>query len=320
MKKQLLKIGAVCFALTIGFTAVAQEDPLSATFKTTETAPTIDGEIDAIWGGVTANAIERLQPDQTVSMVDGEAPTWKAMWDADNTYILIVVPDDHCFTHEEADVASWLADKPEVYFDVNAEKVEDPAVGPSTAASGHYQFATDFSQAINGSGNGDAPTDHTVALSIDGDDANYIFEYAIPHATMSDVDGNAFAPVEDVTVIGFDITIIDLDEAGAGANEVIGRVNWSNDQNGAGESWVDMTKSGDVEYSSDVVAPDAIVKKAKEADLLVKNVYKVGEALQFKANVDSYEIYTVTGAKIDRASTGLYFVKVNNEIQKFVVK
>jgi len=171
MKKQFLKLAAFCTVLTISTSLVAQQSPLSASIGTTSTPPVIDGVSDALWGYVKSYKIERTRPDHSISMRDGAAPTWQALWDADNTYILITVPDDHCYTSTESGAPSWLADKPEIYFDINANKIEDPTLGPATSGSGHYQFASDFTEAEGGDGTGNPPDNHVVAVTIDEDDA-----------------------------------------------------------------------------------------------------------------------------------------------------
>jgi hypothetical protein len=325
MKKQLLKLGAICFALAIGGNAIAQEAIKTTTFLTTPTAPEIDGVADALWAGVEKLAIERAWPDQSISMSEG-APTVQVCWDADNTYVLVTVPDDHCFTSTESGQASWLSDKPEIYFDVNADKVEDPAVGPSTSGSGHYQFAPDFTQAEGGDGTGTAPTNHTVALTIDGDDAGYIFEYAIPHASMSDLDGAEFSPVDGL-VIGFDVTILDLDADGSGANVAIGRANWSNDMLSAGESWADMTMSGDATYSSDeiVTGVKSIASKSNFS------VYVNAGELNFSTKVTDVKVLNTIGQVVKTSTNvaglnkGVYIVTAKNTkgqavANRFVIK
>lgn len=233
MKKQLLTLGAICLALVFGGQVMAQK---TVQVAHTSSAPTIDGVADD-WDGVPVQAIDVAFQSETVSMTDG-TPTWQAVWDDENFYIVVTVPDDNYYPHTEAGVNSWQADKVELYFDVNATKIDGggPSEEDGTANDGHFQFAP---------GHDETPTDYEFAFTVT-DDAKWVCEYKIPFSILLDGDGFAFDPYV-LETIGFDATVIDLDEAGLGANETMGRVNYNNDAT-VKESWTSLDYSADMTF------------------------------------------------------------------------
>lgn len=198
--------------------------------KTNE-APVIDGEIDAVWNTVQPRIIETAWPQQWVSLM--KSATFKALWDDDNIYVLVEVPDDDFYPSSEAGTESWLADKPELYFDVNSTRVDGG--GPDIGA-GHYQFAPAYGE------------NHFAACKwsygIDIKEEFYKVEYAIAIDSLIDAEGKVLNP-QLRSPIGFDITIIDLDEPGYGANNAVGRINWVNNVEN-GESWNTLDYSGNM--------------------------------------------------------------------------
>jgi hypothetical protein len=232
MKKQLLSLGAICLALVFSGQVMAQaEKTVQVAYATT--TPTIDGTADE-WDGVPAQAIDVPFLEETVSMANGDA-TWQAVWDDANFYIVVTVPDDNFYPYTEANVNSWQADKVELYFDVNATKIDGK--GPSTAdGNGHFQFAPGIDE---------TPEDYEFAFS-SLDDATWICEYKIPFSILLDEDGFALDPYVLAT-IGFDVTVIDLDETGLGVNETMGRINYNNDASLA-ESWASLDYSADLTF------------------------------------------------------------------------
>lgn len=197
-----------------------------------QTAPVIDGQIDEVWNSIPRKPIKASFGGESVSYY--ATPTWRSMWNDTAIFILISVPDDNFYPSTEAGTASYLADKPEIYFDVNS--ILTDSGGPAWN-KGHYQIAPGFSQVGN-----NKPTTFQFGYSVEND-ALYVCEYAIPFTKLYDEDGRVFDPLTNKTC-GFDITLIDLDEAGKGMNQIKGRINYSNSSDSlTDESWLNMDRA-----------------------------------------------------------------------------
>ena len=252
MKKLFLKFFTLILALSVIHTVQAQWSPKSVTVDKSASSPNVDGIVDLVWNSVDAQAINQVwKPgdlgEESVSFgVDGA--TFKALWDDDYIYILVEVDDDNHWNHLDAGVTSWQADKPELYFDVNETRIDN--LGPSVGGTGHYQFAPSFDPA-------EAKNGFEAAFVVDllGP---YVYEYAIPLGTLVDKNGNGGLDPTTRTTIGFDITILDLDEPGSGGgNNFMGRINWSNDvlskaspEAVTGESWTCLDQAGEFIFRS----------------------------------------------------------------------
>ena len=216
----------------------------SATIYKTNTPPEIDGVYDISWNDIQAYNINTPYATEAVSF-NGTA-TWKATWDDNYIYVLVQVPDDDFYPSVElgADVATWLADKPEIYLDVN--KVKEDGKGPYDEGTGHYQIAPGF----NESNYTDADFAYAASLTIGDDSKNYFVEYAIPFTTLLDKYNQILNP-NTRTTIGFDVTVIDFDDVGKGqTTDVIQRINWVNDVlGGKEESWLNLDWSGTLIFS-----------------------------------------------------------------------
>lgn len=241
MKKQLLS----CMALVTLFSGslFAQWQPKELDVFYTVQAPVVDGVADGLWSQVEAQAIDVAFANETVSLGDGA--TFRMLWDDDNIYVLVEVDDDNHYDHVEASTASWLADKPELYFDVTFPLVDG---GGPDMTSGHHQAAPDFDTTMSS-----ADYEFNYAFVVNDNDSSYTFEYALPYTWLLDANENPLDP-SVVTTIGFDITILDLDADGKGGNDFAnggrGRINWSNnavdtvDGGEAGESWGTLDQAG----------------------------------------------------------------------------
>ena len=60
----------------------------------TNTAPTIDGNIDEMWSGITSQNIENIINDATVDGDEDFSGNFKVTWDAEYVYFLVTVVDD----------------------------------------------------------------------------------------------------------------------------------------------------------------------------------------------------------------------------------
>lgn len=319
MKKQLLKIAALSAAVLFTGSVFAQDwAPKSVDVGYTTTAPEIDGVADAVWGNVAAVAIDVPFAAETVSLGDGA--TFKALWDDDNVYLLITVPDDNHYNHVDAGVNSWQADKPEVYFDVTSPLVDGG--GPSDD-KGHYQAAPDFGPAP------EEPNPYASAFVVEAAGTGYVYEYSFPYTWLVDASDVALDP-QTFTTIGFDITILDLDKDGEGENVELGRINWSNNTTDvveggtAGESWGTLDQAGAFNFVDVVSVRTATVNNTMvypnvATDMITVNV----EAAEYSVINSLGQVVMVSEDNVINVSsleTGVYFVKANNEVARILKK
>jgi hypothetical protein len=207
-----------------------------------ETAPEIDGVIDAVWANATAYPIDKPFQTETPTLGESGQTTWQGLWSIDGMYILLKVTDDEfypAFKNNASD--NLMYDKPEIYFDVNAVKKD--GLGGKNAGDGHIQIAPGFVEAsIDGTPVQDGDGIHAFKVT----DPNYVAEYFVPWSKLTDKDKNE---VNKATPMGFDVTIIDGESAASGVRQ---RAVWSNPGTGpaASESWGNMDDCGLVMFDN----------------------------------------------------------------------
>lgn len=214
---------------------VPSYEPNNVNIDFTNSEIVIDGAIDNAWNMFPEHQIERVNIDQTVSL--GSGARYKAAWNDQYIYLLIIVPDDNYYSYLEANVNSWEADRVEIFFDVNASLKDGNGV--EETGTGHYQATMDDTNPIYSGGDENLKDLNQFSLLVEND-GYYVLEYAISFEALIDEQGIQLNPYERRR-IGFDIKIADLDEPGKGANEAFGAVNWSNNIN---ENWFNMDDAG----------------------------------------------------------------------------
>lgn len=217
--------------------AFAQLERPTAIIKKATVKPVIDGVFDEVWDEVDPIPIDRPYDTENGAPTLGEPGEtyWKALWDEDGYYLIIKVTDDNYWPNYLAGsgLNAWEYDKPEIYFDVNY--VLEDGLGPSQGSSGHHQMAPDMTLAKE---SGQLNTeDNTRQHAFMVDAPNYVAEYFVPWASLTNSDGVA-VNIEDP--IGFDITINDSDPD----NNTRRRAVWANVGPDASESWVNMDACG----------------------------------------------------------------------------
>jgi len=207
--------------------------------KKTNVAPEIDGDVDAVWADANVFNIA-LGTDAGAPSVGPEGTTtWKALWNDEGIFVLLQVNDDVWFPSYVSGGASYQYDKPELYFDVNAEKIDGK--GPVTAGSGHYQVAPAAVQdKVDGTPVEDADGIHAFKVS----DPAYVAEYFVPFSKLLDKDGNA---IDKTIPMGFDVTIIDRDTEAVAELFAV----WN-----SGGQWNNMDNAGLVIFDGTVEAID----------------------------------------------------------------
>jgi len=337
MKKQLLSI-CVAAAATMFFAGkmTAQTwEPSAYTIHYVEGAPTIDGD-SSEWANVTASDLKVPYAAEAVSLIEEHSAYFKAVWNDTAVFVLVSAPDDNFYPAIcAASNSTWLFDKPEIYFDVNASIVEGAAVtdnGPDNGNSGHFQWAPSYE------------TDHVTNvawmyqtdLDTTATGSTYFVEYAVGLQYLKSRAGDVLAPASDL-VIGFDVTMIDLDR---GKPNVIARLDWSNNtidtraDGVAGESWASMDASGDMTFSETAVAlvggGDAVETVNYDSKAISPNV----TSTTFAVNVDATNVVIINSIgqvvkevnsgfdAIDVAElpAGMYIVRINNNTASKLLK
>jgi len=172
-------------------------------------APVVDGTIDEVWATANTYNIEKSGANGLATLGEPGTTTWKALWNDDGIFVLLTVNDDvwnPSYKTETPDV-SWNFDKPEIYFDVNAEK--NDAKGPVTSGSGHYQVAPMAKADII---DGTPGVDNGATYAFKVSDPAYVAEYFVPFTKLLDKGG---VEIDKSIPMGFDVTIIDQDADGA---------------------------------------------------------------------------------------------------------
>ena len=82
--------------------------------------PAIDGQVDYVWDGASTQYFVPL-----ADPADGSG-TWKALYDAENLYVIVDVTDDSL---QNDSVSSWQDDSVEIYFDGGNTKLNTPLSG-----------------------------------------------------------------------------------------------------------------------------------------------------------------------------------------------
>jgi hypothetical protein len=292
--------------------------------------PTIDGVADdALWGLADTNVCHHHfaaeKPTDTL--------TWQAAWDEDSIYIFVTVIDNFFAPVAISHLAGWQSDKVEIYFDVNAELVEDPNVvgtGGAQNDPGHSQVNVDVPPPYDTTGTtlpigtppllyGNQCLAFHFASVIDG--ANEYWEYAVAISTILDGDGIAVAPASQ-QVIGFDVDFIDCDSvAGVWTNHM--RKAW-----GYADSWGNMDTCGIVTFSND--PPLGIINPVEEQGMITPTL--VTDVINVSDVVTDLAIYNAVGQLVMKVNVtnpvisvanlnkGVYFVKMQVKGKSFTTR
>jgi hypothetical protein len=108
----------VCTLIVLGLIGpvAAQDVDMEIGFAT----PVIDGEVDEIWADASEQYFVPLEDPANGSGI------WKALYDAENLYVLVDVTDDIL---QNDSSGSWQDDSVEIYFDGGNTKLSTPLSG-----------------------------------------------------------------------------------------------------------------------------------------------------------------------------------------------
>jgi chitodextrinase len=181
----------------------AQTSLVYSTFS----APTIDGNIDALWGSIEPNSISKMKSEGT------GAPTveasWKALWDSNNLYLLFDVKDDKPMNNGAGNPVWYIHDCIEMFTDLAFSKSEAGV----TNSNGEYQLR--FIYGLDNEPIFENPTMTTYQsvskLNSAGD--GYIIEVKFPWNLLI---ANTSVAIADGLKFGADFKVTDIDEATSG--------------------------------------------------------------------------------------------------------
>jgi hypothetical protein len=310
------KIYTLFVAIIFAVSAIAQD----ATFYRLPDGcePVIDGVVDGFWANVEAYNIDQPFQSEEPTL---DLCTWQAVWNDTVIVVIVITQEDSWCPAWCSGAAGWQSDKPEIYFDVNAE-LEDaggPAANGATP-NGHFQISPDPSPTaldtamafVSGQYNAGGWYGYVI------DDPDETWEYAALIDSLIDSDGIAVDPYAAPT-IGFDVTFIDRDEGDDDRKRAV----WKN-IGAVDESWNNMDDAGEVTFSTDEVECGLGIYTPQVSSL---NVYPnpTMDYLQIEANFNEAVITNIIGQealilkdvkvkRIDISSleSGLYFISLYN--------
>ena len=174
------------------------------------TPPVIDGSVDAGWDGVWAHPISKLVSGAVTDNNDLSA-TWRAAWDPNYLYVLVVVTDE-ALVKDSPDTAVWDDDCIEFYLD------PDNAKTASYSSDYQLQFRYDDGVIHIGTNSATAIDNITFSLVPLGGGGGYVFECAVPWSTIGITPETLLAGY----LIGIDMQVGD-DDNGSGRD---GKKSW----------------------------------------------------------------------------------------------
>ena len=209
------KIYALLTACLIGIAAIAQT---TLTIGHTD-GISVDGTADADWTSATANSIE--SPGDIAATLN-EA-YFKMLWGDTALYVLVFVDDDDfCPFCPKSDGSGnwtdWQSDRPELFFNFNAQPDTSTTGAENGPANGKYQYAGGFQDGQTSYvGEADGWLARHYYWGYVADEDVYTIEYALPARSLlgADLDTNGtpgtLMTLADGSKFGFDISLMDRD-------------------------------------------------------------------------------------------------------------
>ncbi len=203
----------------------------------TSTVPTIDGNIDAVWGSY---------PSFTLTKGFNSAPSlaasYKIMYDASKIYILVDVTDNTLNNPNAADAANyWKNDAVELFFDIGNTKT-------GTYNGNDYHYGLDWNKGSILEANGKSIAGISTGQTTKASNLGYITEYSIPWSTL----GLGAAPSPG-TSLGFDVSIDDNAAGGSRTNQL----DWNDPTFNA---WNNPSKFGTLQFTNCDPLPVSLLK------------------------------------------------------------
>ena len=128
----------VCTFIVVGLIGPTAAQDVDMEIGFAMQAPVLDGEVDEIWADASTQSFVPLQDP-----VNGSG-TWKALYDAENLYVIVDVTDDSL---QNDSASSWQDDSVEIYFDGGNTKLDTPLSGDDHQYT--FGWTTDEIQGTN---------------------------------------------------------------------------------------------------------------------------------------------------------------------------
>ena len=191
---------------------VSGEIDVAAEISKTDSAPTIDGELDDSWSETPRHDFQHAVVGEVTSDADLSGG-WRAHWDDENLYVHVDVIDDGRSVDSEA---KYHDDSLEIYVDADYSNMSG------------YDGQNDYQIVIPrgaDSVTGNLPNDLSPEMAWNETDDGYELEVAFGWSNLApDTDMSAGS------LVGFDVHVNDDDDGG----ERDGKLNWYNEQD---DSW-----------------------------------------------------------------------------------
>ncbi len=187
------------YSLAMQFRGGGHGGEMSAQIPETSTAPIIDGTIDGIW----ATAAARPTPNVLLGSVSNDADLsseWRAMWDADNLYILVDVNDDVHYNDSNYSTP-WLDDAVELYIDA------DNSMGSTYDGVHDYELIFRWSDPDIHLGVYSATNISGMTFAMVNRTGGHVFEAKLPWSAMGVAPGTG-------SQFGLDVHLCDDDNGG----------------------------------------------------------------------------------------------------------
>ena len=240
MKKLFTFLLSACICTV----AMAQSvRPEAVIAKAGTVKPVIDGVIDDLWATVEQHNVNLPFKLEKPTLGAEGTTYWKALWDDNGMYILIVVNDDVWFPWFGTTDGSYLYDKIELYFDTNYVLAD--AIGGQAGTTGNRQIAPDPTDGkLDGTMLTTAVQSGTVQYAYNVANPAYNVEYFVPWEAIPDKDGILF---DKTATMGFDVDVTDNDNDGQSRK----RMMWSNDgtRGVMDEDWNNMDEAGHLTFA-----------------------------------------------------------------------
>lgn len=228
-------IPTLFISVLIGAAVFAQR-PSGVIFKTT-TVPVVDGEIDNVWTSAVQYNIDKKFKAEEPTFGDVGTTYWKALWDDNGMYILVVANDDVWYPYTGTGNA-YEFDKVELYFDTNA--ILEDGLGGQAGTTGNRQISPDpVVDSVDGTIQSINVVGFMVNFAYKVTDPKWNVEYFIPWDCIPDKNGVRF---DTSRTMGFDVTLVDRDQ-----DEIRKRAQWAN-VGAKDENWNNMDDAGHLTF------------------------------------------------------------------------
>lgn len=267
--KKIIPTLLVC--VLIGAAVFAQR-PSGVIYKTT-TVPVIDGEIDNVWTSAVQYNIDKNFKSEEPTFGDIGTTYWKALWNDNGMYILVVANDDVWYPYTGTG-NTYEFDKVEFYFDTNA--ILEDGLGGQAGTTGNRQISPD---PVVGSVDGTIQSINVVGFMVNFaykvTDPKWNVEYFIPWDCIPDKNGVRF---DTSRTMGFDVTLVDRDQ-----DEIRKRAQWAN-VGAKDENWNNMDDAGHLTFQ-DMVSIEGGNEKTvvygESVQLLAKTNFANSETISY---------------------------------------